>query len=165
MESPEQLPPIEDPKPKKALLEYWSISENIAGKIGKIGGLFLILITFVLYFTKGKESQAAQEAESNIIEVQNCLTDDEIIGSIMLNENIIKGGFIELRVHNKYTQKDETKSNLIEAKDGTFKFQFCKATTEFVEFDIRLLEREDHFINKYKIDAIPNTVILTPQNE
>lgn len=165
MESPDQLPPIEEPKPKKGFLEYWNISENITGKIGKIVGGFMILIPVLLYFTKGKESQAAQEAQSNIIEVQNCLTDDEIIGSIVLNENVIKGGFIELRVHNKYTQKDETKSNLVEAKDGTFKFQFCKATTEFVEFDTRLLNRKEHFINKYKTDVIPDTVILTPQNQ
>ena len=140
--------------------------DGFAKNYGRLLAVLLLLsgiLTLTFFITKGKKNETYDESVSTLIEAKNCLNgDDEIYGSVFLNDNVVKGVVIKLTLRNKFTHKDLTLSNEIKEKDGTFKFHICKETTEFVEFETRLFGAEEPKINHYEATNIPEKVNLNP---
>lgn len=122
------------------------------------GAFFLILFTVLM----GNFKELYHFFLAPAAEVINCPMGnlDEITGEIHLKGEIKRGGEIKFKVHNKIKGIwEETLINeTIDNTDGTFKFHFCKAVTDYVRFDIKILGRE--IPKEYAVDEIPAIIPL-----
>lgn len=159
METTEQQARDEDFKPKKGIWHYFEFFDKIGGRIGKTLSFASIFAVSLLFITKGKDIPYLKELINLFQETKECTIDTEIGGVIISDGKVKKGGVIKLNVHNLNTNQSETKDNKIELQDGTYKFLFCKATTDFVEFETQFLDQGIK-TNRYPVDAIPDSIII-----
>ena len=123
--------------------------------------VFSCLGFFIYWVIFGKKPDEIKDKESFVIELRECSMGnmDEITGEIHLNGGIKRGGEIKIKVHNKIKGNWEIVSNeAMDNRDGTFKFHFCKAVTDYVLFDIKILGEE--ITQEYAVDEIPKIIPL-----
>lgn len=75
----------------------------------------------------------------------------------MEDGKILKGAIIKLNVYNRFNKGfEKSRENEIIVNDGTFRFSFCKATSDYVEFEVTTLDGSH--VKQYKVDAIPSII-------
>lgn len=149
--------------------ESWLSLKFIKDEIGK--KLLTAIITFVIgllgygiySILSGKKVDEIKNNESIIVELKECSAGrmDEITGEVQVKGQIKRGCDISLVVHNKIKDSWGTAlaNEAIDNRDGTFKFNFCKAVTDFVQFKIKMLG-QDTVTVECPVDEIPNTIKL-----
>jgi hypothetical protein len=116
-----------------------------------------ILIALILWITKNKEPELITNVRGTATELRNCIHDDIITGTITLDGKIMKGTIISLNVHNKFSKGfEKKKDNEITIQNGTFRFSLCKATSDYVEFEVTTLTKP--LVKECKVDSIPNII-------
>ena len=171
-EIPQQSqPPKPDDKVEQKITvktESWIKNFFKNNEIGKylLTGLIALIFTclgIIMYWIIfDKKPTEVKDKESFVVELRECSMGnmDEITGEIHLKGEIKRGGEIKFKVHNKIKGIwEETLINeTIDKTDGTFKFHFCKAITDYVRFDIKILGKE--IPKEYAVDEIPAIIPL-----
>lgn len=154
----------ETAKPESLLSYFFKKTE-----VGKY--IIAVVIAFVVglsgygiyWIVSGKKTDDIKNTESIVVELKECSMGnmDEITGEIQLNGKIKRGGEITLVVHNKIKNSWEMAliNEAADNRDGTFKFHFCKAVTDFVRFDLKILGN-DTIPREYAVDEIPKVIPL-----
>jgi hypothetical protein len=128
-----------------------------------IGLGFVVLASIGSWLLFGEKITWFGDGKDIAIRVTECSAGrmDEITGEVQVKGQIKRGCDISLVVHNKI--KDSWGAALIneaiDNRDGTFKFNFCKAVTDFVQFKIKMLGKDTISV-EYPVDEIPNIIKL-----
>jgi hypothetical protein len=148
----EPLEPQTEQHKKIATIINW-VKQNYQSILAGV----TILIALTLWITKNKEPELITNAKAKATELRNCIHDDIITGTITLDGKIMKGAIISLNVHNKFSKGfEKKKDNEINIQNGTFRFSLCKATSDYVEFEVTTLTKP--LVKECKVDSIPNII-------
>lgn len=154
-EEPQQS---EGTKPETSFQKFKKKYEDVSF-IGKLVLAVLGLLLGAILTLKGVDYFGVGKAKSIAKDILYCTPNDVLSGTIQLDNQPVVGAIILFKAHNENTDDFEEKENMIKVQDGTFKFAYCRANTDKVEFKI-IFDANTKYTKPYSIDSIPTIINL-----